>query len=116
MNYTKTANTKIRTKSNPLRPEWQDVTPPNARSTTRIFSAPRRKRSSVSLVGDFNEWKPEAMPMRQMPDGRWMIGMELHHGHHQYVFLVDGKPQLDPTASGIARNERNERVSLTAVS
>jgi hypothetical protein len=45
-----------------------------------------------------------------------MIGVELHHGHHQYVFLVDGKPQLDPTASGIARNERNERVSLTAVS
>jgi 1,4-alpha-glucan branching enzyme len=74
------------------------------------------KATSVSLVGDFNEWKPEANPMRKMPDGRWMIGMELHHGHHQYVFWVDGKPQLDPAASGIARNERNERVSLIAVS
>ena len=77
-------------------------------------TAPKAQR--VCLVGDFNEWKPDANPMRKMPDGRWMIGMELHHGHHQYLFLVDGQPQLDPNASGIARNERNERVSLVAVS
>ena len=29
--------------------------------------------------------------------------------------LVDGEPQLDPSASGIAHNERNEPVSLIAV-
>ena len=34
----------------------------------------------------------------------------------QYLFIVDGKPRLDPKASGIARNSRNERVSLIAVS
>jgi hypothetical protein len=42
--------------------------------------------------------------------------LELTHGHHQYLFLVDGQPVLDPKASGIARNDRNERVSLIAVS
>jgi 1,4-alpha-glucan branching enzyme len=70
----------------------------------------------VALVGDFNEWKPTATPMRRMPDGRWMASLELPHGYHQYLFLVDGKPVLDPNATGKARNERNEPVSLIALS
>jgi 1,4-alpha-glucan branching enzyme len=76
--------------------------------------APRAE--SVKLVGDFNGWDLAATPMRRMPDGRWMASLELHHGHHRYVFLVDGEPQLDPNATGIARDDHNERVSLTAVS
>jgi hypothetical protein len=32
------------------------------------------------------------------------------------MFLIDGKPTLDPRAQGIARNERNEKVSLLAIS
>ncbi len=70
----------------------------------------------VCLVGDFNNWDAAATPMRRMPDGRWMASLELHHGHHHYLFIVDGAPQLDPKASGIARNDQNERVSLIAVS
>jgi len=30
--------------------------------------------------------------------------------------IIDGRPGLDPKAGGIARNSRNERVSLIAVS
>jgi 1,4-alpha-glucan branching enzyme len=76
--------------------------------------APRAK--SVFLTGDFNEWEPRATPMQRMPDGRWMVSLELHHGHHEYLFLVDGKPKLDRRATGTARNERFGRVSLIAVS
>jgi 1,4-alpha-glucan branching enzyme len=72
--------------------------------------------AQVCLVGDFNDWQPTANPMRQMPDGNWMVSLELSHGYHQYLFLVDGMPKLDPDASGKARNERNEPVSLIAVS
>jgi 1,4-alpha-glucan branching enzyme len=71
---------------------------------------------SVSLVGDFNNWDPKAHPMRRMPDGAWYIRIELPHGHHQYLFLVDGKPTLDPNAMGKVHNERNETVSLIAIS
>ena len=71
---------------------------------------------SVTLEGDFNGWDPSATPMRRTPDGRWMASLELHHGHHRYLFLVDGTPTLDPNGSGVARNDRNERVSLIAVS
>lgn len=68
------------------------------------------------MAGGFNDWNPTATPMNRMPDGRWMASLELSHGHHQYLFLVDGVPQLDPRASGATRNERNELVSLIAVS
>jgi 1,4-alpha-glucan branching enzyme len=74
------------------------------------------KAQQVALVGDFNHWNPSATPMRRMPDGRWMASLELPHGHHQYLFLVDGKSVLDPNASGETRNERNEPVSLIALS
>lgn len=76
--------------------------------------APEAK--SVSLVGDFNDWQPTAHPMTRMPDGGWRIRMELPHGHHQYLFLVDGKPTLDPNAMGKVHNGRNETVSLIAIS
>jgi hypothetical protein len=54
--------------------------------------------------------------MQRMPDGCWMASLELSHGHHQYLLLVDGDPVLDPNASGKVRQERNEPVSLIAVS
>ena len=76
--------------------------------------APQAK--SVALIGDFNQWQPTAHPMKQMPDGGWVIRMELPHGHHQYQFLVDGVPTLDPNAMGKVHNERNETVSLIAIS
>jgi len=71
---------------------------------------------NVFLTGDFNGWDPEANPMQRQPDGAWLLQMPMHHGHHQYRFMVDGKPILDPRASGIARNRQGERVSLIAVS
>ncbi len=71
---------------------------------------------SVSLIGDFNNWDPQAHPMRRMPDGAWSIRIELPHGHHQYLFWVDGRPMLDPNAMGKVHNERNETVSLIAIS
>lgn len=71
---------------------------------------------SVSLVGDFNNWDPEAHPMKQMPDKAWLKTVELKHGHHRYAFLVDGHLILDPRAQGVTRNDKGERVSLVPVS
>ena len=79
-----------------------------------IYMAPEAK--SVALIGDFNKWEPNAHPMTRMPDGGWRIRVELPHGHHQYLFLVDGKPTLDPNAMGKVHNERDETVSLIAIS
>ncbi|MBI4661918.1 MAG: isoamylase early set domain-containing protein [Verrucomicrobia bacterium] len=79
-----------------------------------VCYAPEAKH--VSVVGDFNDWQVEAHPMKRQLDGAWMIQIALSHGHHRYLFLVDGKVRLDPRAQGVGRNERSERVSLIAVS
>lgn len=70
----------------------------------------------VYLTGEFNGWNPQTHPMKRQPDGAWLLQIPLHHGHHQYRFIVDGRPVLDPRAQGVARNHQGERVSLLAVS
>jgi len=79
-----------------------------------VCVAPNARK--VYLTGDFNAWSSESHPMQRQPDGAWLLQVPLHHGHHQYRFLVDGRPVLDPRASGIARDHRGERSSLIAVS
>lgn len=89
-----------------------------ARQTLRgvNFICHATQAKAVSLVGDFNGWDPAANPMRQQPDGAWLIMVELRHGHHRYAFWVDGQLTLDPRAQGITRNDQGERVSLVPVS
>lgn len=76
--------------------------------------APQAK--SVFLVGDFNDWNPQSHPMRRRVDGWWYLEVPMVHGHHRYCFLVDGQPMLDPQATGVARDEKGEEVSLVGVS
>jgi 1,4-alpha-glucan branching enzyme len=85
-----------------------------AKPVNFVCLAPDAKR--VSLIGDFNAWQSDAHPMKLQPDGAWLVQVELSHGHHRYLFYVDGQKRLDPRAHGIARNETNEKVSLLAIS
>jgi 1,4-alpha-glucan branching enzyme len=78
------------------------------------YNAPNAQ--AVYLVGDFNRWNSTTHPMGRRALGWWFLQVPLTHGHHQYCFLVDGKLTLDPSAMGVAHNERNEEVSLVAVS
>jgi|SRR5437870_7066550 len=95
---------------------------PHSRYSSRNMAKPINffciapEAKSVAVVGDFNEWLPHAHPMQRQADGSWHLQIELNHGHHHYHFLVDGKAVLDPRAMGIGRNDKNERVSLIAVS
>jgi len=77
-------------------------------------AAPNAK--AVFLVGEFNGWDPVSLPMGRRVDGWWFLQVPLTHGHHQYRFLVDGQPVLDPHATGKSRNEAEEEVSIIAVS
>jgi len=71
---------------------------------------------SVTLMGDFNHWDPNSLPMQRRADGWWFIQVPLTHGHHAYVFLVDGAPTLDPKATGTVQVNRNTKASVIAVS
>jgi 1,4-alpha-glucan branching enzyme len=86
----------------------------NLKPINFLFLAPEAKH--VSILGDFNNWSPNANPLKKGPDGGWSTQVPLKHGHHRYVFLVDGVRTLDPRAQGVSRDDNNERVSLMAVS
>jgi len=81
-----------------------------------VFLCHAPEAGHVSLTGDFNNWQPNATPMVRQPDGRWIASLELGHGYHEYVFVVDGKRVLDPNATGKAKDSHNQPVSLRAVS
>jgi 1,4-alpha-glucan branching enzyme len=84
------------------------------RAVNFICNAPQA--TSVSLIGDFNNWNPAANRMKQMPDKAWVIQVDLKHGHHRYAFLVDEVLTIDPRGQGITRNDKGDRVSLVPVS
>jgi len=109
---------KARLDASVNRSQQPQYPPRSARGMTKpvnfYCAAPRAK--SVYLAGDFNAWDFRSLPMERRVDGWWFRQVPLPHGHHRYRFLVDGKPVLDPQATGVARNERNEEVSLVAVS
>jgi 1,4-alpha-glucan branching enzyme len=75
------------------------------------YDAPRAKL--VCITGEFTHWQPE--PMQRMEDGWWFVQAHLNRGFHQYRFLADGRPMLDPHAPGVDRDEQNEQVSVIVV-
>ena len=80
------------------------------------FYLPAPAAQAVSVIGDFNKWNRFVHPMTRQADGLWVVQVPLHHGHHQYLFMVDGKPQMDPQAHGSAPHEKYQKVSVLAIS
>jgi 1,4-alpha-glucan branching enzyme len=62
------------------------------------FAFPAPSARQVSLVGDFNDWNSQSMPMRRGHDGVWRRNVPLKPGHHEYRFIADGVWQDDPAA------------------
>lgn len=82
--------------------------------TPFVCSAPEAQ--SGFILGDFNDWDPEAHPMKRQKDGAWRLEIPLHHGPHHYLFLIHGRATLDPRAQGIARNKMDQKASSISVS
>ena len=78
------------------------------------FRCKAPKAKSVELVGDFNAWKPGLLKMRRGDAGVWTFVLPVRPGRHKYLFLVDGTPQVDPSAE-TADGPQGRRVSLRSV-
>lgn len=59
------------------------------------FSVRKPKAKKVALIGDFNGWKDGSLPMSRSGDGLWQLALPLPKGRHYYLFVVDGKAELD---------------------
>lgn len=58
------------------------------RPTRFELDAPSAAQAFVA--GSFNEWRPDATPMRRDGDGRWVADVPVPPGRHEYKFVVDG--------------------------
>ena len=66
------------------------------------------------LVGDFNNWDPEARTLKQDKKGVWKAYLTLELGTYEYRFLVDGQWQNDTDAAVIS-NPYGSQNSLRVV-
>jgi len=48
-------------------------------------------KRSVHLIGDFNDWKQDSDPMREVDADLWFAERELPRGAFAYQFLIDGE-------------------------
>ena len=62
------------------------------------------KARAVCLAGSFNDWKPEATPLKSLAPGRWVADLALLPGRHEYLLVVDGRWQPDPSCPRQAPN------------
>ncbi len=63
-----------------------------------IFTLERGDCSSVYVIGSFNNWDPEATPMKEVKDGLWSAAIVLSPGKYSYKFLIDKKIRVtDPS-------------------
>jgi hypothetical protein len=61
-----------------------------------LFRIRATEAQRVSLVGSFNDWNPEATPLRRSRNGVWRTRVKLDSGRWAYFFVVDGEWRRDP--------------------
>ena len=54
---------------------------------------------AVSIAGTFNDWRPGAVPMIPLGQGRWVKELSLPPGRYEYLLVVDGRWICDPAAA-----------------
>ena len=60
------------------------------------FSLEAVEAKKVSLVGEFNNWNPDADPMQRDENETWTKAKMLPPGNIEYKFWVDGEWMQDP--------------------
>jgi hypothetical protein len=72
---------------------------------------------SVAVVGSFNDWRPEAIPLDDSDhDGVWGATVVLPAGAHEYMFVVDGERWIaDPLAERFVADDFGRENSVVIV-
>lgn len=70
----------------------------------------------VSIVGDFNEWKPGATPLTRLETGVWTATVPLPAGRHVYAFVLDDTLLVpDPRAPKAGDSDYGREGSVVMV-
>lgn len=89
---------------------------PRVRYQVRFVYADPDARS-VSVVGDFNDWKADQGRMTYQPaTGMWEAWLEVKPGRHRYLFLLDEHHRIvDPGAAERVMDSSGSMVSVIHV-
>lgn len=64
------------------------------RKAVLTFFDPKAK--AVCVAGTFNNWSPNATPLKNGDCGEWTVELLLRPGQYEYRFVVDGEWMDDP--------------------
>ena len=66
---------------------------PVCKVTLRVSKEAAKKAEAINVVGDFNEWKPNATPMKALKNGDFTCTLELPTDRDAYEFryLLDSE-------------------------
>ena len=65
---------------------------PVCKVTFKLPKEAAQNAEQVHLVGEFNEWKVGATPMKKLKDGSFTVTMDLESGKdYHYRFLINGQ-------------------------
>jgi len=65
------------------------------------FSFFRPQAGQVYVVGDFNGWREQAMPMARTADGHWRLRVVLPEGRFRFRYRADEEWFTDYAAFGL---------------
>jgi 1,4-alpha-glucan branching enzyme len=80
------------------------------------FSLEDVNAKEVYLVGEFNNWKQDAHPMKNNGKGKWAKQVLLSEGTFEYKFLVDNQWMVDPKNKRTCPNCFGTQNSIVSVS
>ncbi len=88
-------------------------------NTTRVtFELPGDiAADSVAVVGNFNEWNPEANPMKLLKKGTWKTALTLENdAEYEFRYFLDGANWAnDEAADGTTPTEYFSENSVLAL-
>jgi hypothetical protein len=88
--------------------------PDAARLIPFVVTAPDVER--VAIVGDFNDWDPQATPLARLSGNAWGVMVKLPPGRYRYSFVLDGSRWIaDPGAPRAADDDFDFHSSVTTI-
>jgi len=81
----------------PIQPVSERFPALEKQEITLAFFAPEAR--VVNVAGNFNNWRPDATPLKNTGNGKWAVRLRLRSGRYEYRFVVDGRWSEDPQAS-----------------
>src|ERR1017187_284286 len=73
----------------PIQPVSERFPALEEREIILTFFAPEARE--VTVAGNFNNWRPDATPLKNTGAGKWVVRMMLRSGQYEYRFVVDGR-------------------------